>query len=162
MKNILKKIVIKNLGRKNFETKFFRLTSIRHYNFCKIFNKQYAFTLAEVLITIAIVGVVAAMTIPNLMVKNQKQQTIVKLKRVISELNQAYKISVNENGALSAQDMLNYTPTYLFETYWKPYLKVSKVCDVPKDCGYTSSLPYKDRKGTKASTAFTKNANIEF
>ena len=42
---------------------------------------QVGFTLAEVLITLGIIGVVAAMTIPNLIAKYQKEQTVVKLKK---------------------------------------------------------------------------------
>ena len=38
------------------------------------FNYKYGFTLAEVLITIVIIGVVAAMTIPNLVNKTNKEE----------------------------------------------------------------------------------------
>ena len=37
-----------------------------------LYKKELAFTLAEVLITIGIIGIVAAMTIPTLIFKNQK------------------------------------------------------------------------------------------
>ena len=40
-----------------------------------------AFTLAEVLITLGIIGVVAAMTMPSLIVNYQKQQTVTRLKK---------------------------------------------------------------------------------
>ena len=49
-----------------------------------------AFTLAEVLITLGIIGVVAALTIPTLISKYQEKQTIVKLKKVYSILQNAY------------------------------------------------------------------------
>ena len=42
-----------------------------------------AFTLAEVLITLGIIGVVAAITIPGLITKYQKLVTVVKLKKYI-------------------------------------------------------------------------------
>lgn len=61
-------------------------------------NHRKAFTLAEVLITLGIIGVVAAMTIPNLIANTQKRQTIVKLKKVYSTLNNAYRLSSNEMG----------------------------------------------------------------
>ena len=41
--------------------------------------KNRAFTLAEVLITLGIIGVVAAMTIPTLITYTQKKETIAKL-----------------------------------------------------------------------------------
>jgi len=52
-------------------------------------RKQFAFTLAEVLITLAIIGVVAAMTIPILMNNYQKNQYVIQLKKAYSQTNQA-------------------------------------------------------------------------
>ena len=46
------------------------------------FNKK-AFTLAEVLITLGIIGVVAAMTLPALIQKQHRKETSVKLKKVL-------------------------------------------------------------------------------
>ena len=40
--------------------------------------KFKAFTLAEILITLGIIGVVAAMTIPTLITNYQKKQTVTK------------------------------------------------------------------------------------
>ena len=51
-------------------------------------NKK-AFTLAEVLITLTIIGVIAAITIPNLMQKYTKHQYVVGLKKAYSELSNA-------------------------------------------------------------------------
>ena len=65
---------------------------------------QVGFTLAEVLITLGIIGVVSAMTIPNLIAKYQKEQTVVKLKKAISILNQAYKLSYDDVGEPSSKD----------------------------------------------------------
>ena len=43
--------------------------------------KQTAFTLAEVLITLGIIGVVAAMTLPSLIANHQKQVYVTGLKK---------------------------------------------------------------------------------
>ena len=48
--------------------------------------RRVAFTLAEVLITLGIIGIVAAMTIPTLIVNYQKKQTVSKLKQTIPQL----------------------------------------------------------------------------
>lgn len=56
------------------------------------------FTLAEVLITLVVIGVVAAMTIPTLVTKYQKEQTVNQLKQVLSQFNQAARLSVPEYG----------------------------------------------------------------
>ncbi len=60
--------------------------------------KTYAFTLAEILITLAIIGVVAALTMPSLITKHQEKQTEVKLKKVYSTLSNAMMQTVQENG----------------------------------------------------------------
>ena len=51
-------------------------------------NKK-GFTLAEVLITLGIIGVVAALTIPILINNNQKTQYVTGLKKAYSQMNQA-------------------------------------------------------------------------
>ncbi len=66
------------------------------------------FTLAEVLITLAIIGVVAALTIPTVVRNYQKQQTVVKLKKVYSVLNQAFNNSQAENGMYQTWDIGQY------------------------------------------------------
>ena len=55
--------------------------------------KDKGFTLAEILITLGIIGVVAAMTIPTLITNYQKKASVTKLQKAISILNQAYKLS---------------------------------------------------------------------
>lgn len=51
------------------------------------------FTLAEVLITLVIIGVIAAMTIPTLMNSTNNQEFRVGLKKAISTLNQAMSLN---------------------------------------------------------------------
>ncbi len=63
-----------------------------HYKYKK------AFTLAEVLITLGIIGVVVALTIPTLISKYQEKVTITKLKKVYSILQTAYTAAEAEYG----------------------------------------------------------------
>ena len=59
--------------------------------------KQKAFTLAETLITLSIIGVVASMTIPTLMANMQKQGFVSGLKKAYSQLQNAMKMMpINE------------------------------------------------------------------
>lgn len=67
----------------------------------ELFEKKVAFTLAEVLITLVIIGVVAAMTVPSLMSNTNKKENIVRLKKAVSTINQA----LNRNKALYYFDM---------------------------------------------------------
>lgn len=60
--------------------------------------KQRAFTLAETLITLSIIGVVAAMTVPTLMANTQKQSFATALKKTYSNLQNAVKmIPISQN-----------------------------------------------------------------
>lgn len=64
------------------------------------YRKEYqkAFTLAEVLITLGIIGIVAAMTLPDLVQKQQKKQTTVALKKFYSSFQNAINLSQVDNG----------------------------------------------------------------
>ncbi|MBQ8168255.1 type II secretion system protein, partial [bacterium] len=63
-----------------------------------------AFTLAEVLITLAIIGVVAAMTIPTLIGNYKKLVVEVRLAKFYNNMNHALKLSTLDNGALESWD----------------------------------------------------------
>ena len=63
-------------------------------------SRRVAFTLAEVLITLGIIGVVAALTIPNLIAKYQKHEGIIGYKKMLSTLNQASSKIVADLGYL--------------------------------------------------------------
>ena len=57
-------------------------------------NKSFGFTLAEVLITLAIIGVVAAMTIPTLVNKYQDRVNETRYKKAVSMVSQAVQLSM--------------------------------------------------------------------
>ena len=66
-------------------------------------NNTKAFTLAEVLITLGIIGVVAAMTLPSVINRTQSRELETQFKKVYTELNQVaqmfkkdYEISISE------------------------------------------------------------------
>lgn len=110
-----------------------------------------AFTLAEVLIVIGIIGIVAEMTIPTLQKEFQKQITITNLKKQYSSLSQAVKLSESDNGpnenwnwGLSTDDTVRQS----FDTFWAPYLRISKYCSSYSDCGYASVSPWLKPGGT--------------
>ena len=92
-----------------------------------LFNRKSAFTLAEILITLGIIGIVAAMTIPTLMTKYAKQRTETQLKAFYSRINQTLKMSAAENGDIdglieqrtySYDDQVEFLKQYIF-----PYMK---------------------------------------
>ena len=60
----------------------------------KIMTKRFGFTLAEVLITLGIIGVVAAMTMPTLMNSTQGAQYKAAYKKALSAISQAVTLNV--------------------------------------------------------------------
>lgn len=62
--------------------------------------KKSGFTLAEVLITLVIIGVIAAMTVPTLMNNTNSQEFRSALKKAISALNQAVTMQYALEGTL--------------------------------------------------------------
>ena len=63
--------------------------------------KNKAFTLAEVLITLGIIGVVAAMTLPAIIQKKNNIETVTRLKKAYSVLNQAFEMAVGKYGDIN-------------------------------------------------------------
>lgn len=61
-------------------------------------RQKTAFTLAEVLITLGIIGVVAALTLPNLVQQHKDKVKIAKVKKAYSALSNAYAMITTEYG----------------------------------------------------------------
>lgn len=92
----------------------------------KSFN--FGFTLAEVLITLGIIGIVAAMTIPTLINNAQDQQWKTAYKKAYSDLNQAV-LSAKSNNEFVYMDGSN--PSFVknnFDTIYS-YFKTTKYCN---------------------------------
>lgn len=106
-------------------------------------NPQYAFTLAEVLITLGIIGIIAAMTLPALINKYQKNVTIAELQKVYTVLNQALNLSQADNGEFKYWDnALAMGQEEYYQKYFAPYFKIAKVCQTYQECGYKSITPW--------------------
>ncbi len=113
----------------------FLCTKCRKEPLISYFSQSCAFTLAEVLITIAVIGVVAALTIPTLINKYNQTVTETRLKQFYSSMNQAIQLSEIDNGSKTTWDFNEYCPTGSeyseecltknFEKFLKPYLKIT-------------------------------------
>jgi len=103
---------------------------------CKVQHDKFGFTLAEVLITIGVIGVVAAVTIPNMISNYKKHVVETRLVKFYSTINQAIKLAEADYGdkagwesyenGVETDDDGNITKTYSEDwvnKYVKPYLK---------------------------------------
>lgn len=112
--------------------------------------KKTAFTLAEVLITLGIIGIVAAMTIPTLIQKNFEKQTVAKLRETQSILSQAMRMAEDEYGDPSGWGLTgnNSESAELIAKNLKPFLKLAADCGI-KDTKYAcvSKNQYKRLNG---------------
>jgi len=61
-------------------------------------NFKQGFTLAEVLITLVVVGVVAAMTIPMVILKTEERETVARVQKTYSTIAQAWQKFQMDNG----------------------------------------------------------------
>ena len=92
---------------------------------------EQAFTLAEVLITLGIIGIVAAMTMPSLIQSYKKQEATARLKKFSSIMSQAVIMSEMENGEMAdwtytaeSDTVTNSMATKeFFMTYFAKYIK---------------------------------------
>jgi prepilin-type N-terminal cleavage/methylation domain-containing protein len=102
-----------------------------------------AFTLAEVLITLGVIGVIATMTLPALIANSRKKETSVKLKKFYSTMEQAIRLSQIDNGDMSGWDVPdtqnNKQQIYdWWSKYIMPYLSGAKLCGMNEVTGVCS------------------------
>lgn len=97
-------------------------------------NSNAAFTLAEVLITLGIIGVVAALTLPALIHNYRKSVVENKLKSEFSLISNAIRMAESKNG--TAEDWNTCDEAFslectnnFFDSYLGPELKVVKLCN---------------------------------
>lgn len=87
-----------------------------------------AFTIAEVLITLGIIGIVAAMTLPVVIGNYQKKVIVEKLKTVYSKLAEIIKYSEMYNGEVNSWDYTLSNEEFI-KIYFAPYIENFKLND---------------------------------
>lgn len=104
-------------------------------------NKLLAFTLAEVLITLGIIGVVAGMTIPTLMHSTQEQEFKTGYKKAYSVISQALQRANNDNTLTPFSGTNGGIGLQANFQAMQQYFSIAKTCDTShlSDCWDTSS-----------------------
>ncbi len=123
-----------------------------HVAHCKD-SRKVAFTLAEVLITLGIIGVVAALTMPVLISNVQdrvKQKRVENIKQKLSKVTD--KMAVQSG-------LIGYGDTMSFVQEMSKHMKLAKICDNNhiSDCWPTEEVTLND-EGKTWEISKTKNA----
>lgn len=98
-------------------------------------NKK-AFTLAEVLITLGIIGIVAALTMPSLIANYKKQEYVTQLKKAVSTIEQGFRkrmadIECTDLNCGGIQEFMY--PDY-FESEIKKNFEIVSACPAKPEC----------------------------
>ena len=122
--------------------------------------QRVGFTLAEVLITLGIIGVVAALTIPSLMTKNKAKRLRSQYLKTYSTIAQSIRLIKNEDVSL---DPKTYSSGNSFYKTFANYFKTAHLCGtqaaaIQKNdlCYYSGDNSYKtlDGKSTPPYSRF--------
>lgn len=101
-------------------------------------NSLESFTLAEVLITLGIIGIVAAMTLPALVAKYQSNVLSTQLKKIYTITYQAMLRAVPDGDfrylSLIKDGGGTESAKYFYENYLKPQFKVQNYCENKAGC----------------------------
>lgn len=95
-------------------------------------KKALGFTLAETLITLGVIGVVAAMTLPKLIKDYEKLVIEAQLKKTYSDIENLIKRAEVDKGNFEYWDFT--TNTNWYEKYFQPYLNAKECSN--KDIKY--------------------------
>lgn len=110
----------------------------------KIFNiTKQAFTLAEVLMVMGILGVVAALTIPNLQSNIEDQQIVAKVQTMYADIDQAYKVALKKYD--DNWEDSSYAPRVL------EYMNTKSICNSNNTSSCFASTISNYRTGQKIS-----------
>ena len=129
----------------NFSDKVYSLFTTRHS------LKSAAFTLAEVLVTLGIIGVVSAMTVPTLMQNYQRQSYVTQLHKVYNETSQMLIQVMTDRNALNLNETGAFNNIENSAATFKKYFKVVHDCGATLTPCFASE--YKSIDGTSTAAA---------
>ena len=87
------------------------------------FKRRVAFTLAEVLITLAVIGIVAVLTLPNL-IQNHNEKAWSTAQDVFTK-----RLEVATRQMNTEEKLAGYESTMDFVNELKKYIKITRICD---------------------------------
>jgi len=129
-------------------------------------SEKQAFTLAEILITLGIIGVVTAITMPTLIANYQKKTLAVQFKKSYSNLQNAINLVNTENGVpyecYTSWKLSNLYSYSECKQFYESFLKKFQIVNVCQK-GDTSCRPkYKTKEEVLAEGGTMLNNNCSY
>lgn len=116
-----------------------------------------AFTLSEVLITLGIIGVIAAITIPGLITNYKAKRLRTQFLKSYSVIQQAFKRMEYDEVSL---DPRTYTNEYYFYKTFSTYFTGANVCDAQTSYSQSLALPCYNALLDRTKTYKTLDGNV--
>ena len=127
----------------------------------RLSSNRKGFTLAEVLVTLGIIGVVSAMTVPSLMQNYQRQSYVTQLHKVYNEMQQAFERYKSDNNAINLREAGMNDQTSV-NNFVNTYFKVVNSCLDPNEIKPCFDNPENYRKiSGESADAFDNNNEDE-
>ena len=120
-------------------------------------SSRKAFTLAEVLVTLGIIGVVSAMTVPALMQNHQRKTYVTQMHKFYNELQQAAQQYMTDKNALNLREA-GLTSNEALDNFVKTYFKVVNDCGSSQQPCFAPN--YKKISGTDLGKGTGQQLNV--
>ena len=112
-------------------------------------KKLFAFTLTEIMIAVAIIGVISAMTVPTLVNNYQKNANVVQLRKVLNDISTAIDLITTEEGKTKFGNTSVFKKDNGLNNFVKNKLKVTNTCEADEPEGCFASEKYISIDGSK-------------
>lgn len=117
--------------------------------------KKRGFTLAEVLVTLGIIGVVSAMTVPTLMQNYQRKSYVTQLHKVYNIVQQATVQYMTDRNAINLKEAgLNSEDAAA--NFIKQYFKIVQDCGTDQTPCFAATADYKKISGVTLTKWYAK------
>ncbi len=128
-------------------------------------KKILAFTLAETLIVMGVIGIVSALTLPNLNSSTGEKEKIVKVKKIYQNLTDAFGRAQAVYGPIDEWKTLDANVGAQITRFGErisEFMKVSKTCGIQTNMGCFSNKNLKYVDGTSIGSSYEQNTSYKF
>ena len=158
------------INLKNSDTENKKLGILAEDTTLSKISRKVAFTLAEVLIVLGVIGIVAAITLPVLNKKIQQDIWVNQLKKEYATMNQGFKMMLADNNASSLDDTpfvpqqrcTNRDHSSCEQVYneLKKYFKISSIGPIPGGYKYWIYADHDESVKYMENDLFTYNNDV--